>query len=225
MFDFLLYGIHVIAVKVQSQELTEEGVRWVLPSLPVALTSPPSSPLSLHRCERGNHGLVSTSFSLLLALYLSHTTISLSYSLSTSHTLLSLSPTRSLPLTHYYLSLLLSLYLSHTTISLSLLLALYLSHTTISLSYSLSTSHTLLSLSPTRSLPLTHYYLSLPSVLVRVDDPVRDPTLKAYIFEVSKACGLIQYRQFRLDWLNYQRCQMDVVSFCKKTKLLFRGDK
>ena len=172
-------------------------MRWVLPSLPVALTSPPSSPLSLHRCERGNHGLVSTSCSLLLSLYLSHTTISLSYSLSTSHTLLSLSPTRSLPLTHYYLSLLLSLYLSHTTISLS---------------YSLS-------------LPLTHYYLSLPSVLVRVDDPVRDPTLKAYIFEVSKACGLIQYRQFRLDWLNYQRCQMDVVSFCKKTKLLFRGNK
>ena len=75
---FLVYGIHVIAVKVQSQELAEKGVRWVLPSLPVALTSPPSSSLSLHRCERGNHGLVSTSFSLLFSLYLSHNTISLS---------------------------------------------------------------------------------------------------------------------------------------------------
>lgn len=76
-------------------------------------------------------------------------------------------------------------------------------------------------LSPTITLSFLHLHI----VLVRVDDTVCDPTHKAYVHEVSKACGLIEYRQFRLDWLNYQRCHIDVVAFCKKTKLLFRGDK
>ena len=65
----------------------------------------------------------------------------------------------------------------------------------------------------------------MPAVLVHVDDVVRDPAQRAYVDDVKKACGMIQYRQFRLDWLNYQQCQIDVIAFCKKTKLLLRGDK
>lgn len=76
---------------------------------------------------------------------------------------------------------------------------------------------------PLLSLLLTPFFFHI--VLVRVDDTVCDPTHKSYVHEVSRACGLIEYRQFRLDWLNYQRCKIDVVAFCKKTKLLLRGDK
>ena len=63
------------------------------------------------------------------------------------------------------------------------------------------------------------------TVLIDVDATPKVPEHKEFLEKVSKAIGLIQYRQFRKDWLSYQKCNIDVVAFCKKTKLTFRGDK
>ena len=62
-------------------------------------------------------------------------------------------------------------------------------------------------------------------MLVRVDDVARDPFHKSYLHEVCSTMGVIEYRKLRQDWLAYQRCNIDVVVFCKRTKLLFRGDR
>ena len=64
-----------------------------------------------------------------------------------------------------------------------------------------------------------------PPVFVRVDDSPKDPAHKAYLHEVCKTLGVIEYRKFRQDWLTYQKCKIDVVVFCKRMKLLFRGER
>ena len=64
-----------------------------------------------------------------------------------------------------------------------------------------------------------------PSVLVGVSDAPRDSAHQRYLARVSEALGLIEYRQFRQDWLSYQKCSIDVFAFCKKTKLIFRGSR
>lgn len=61
--------------------------------------------------------------------------------------------------------------------------------------------------------------------MVRVDDVPRDPAHKSYLHEVCKTLGVIEYRKFRQDWLAYQKCNIDVVVFCKRSKLLFRGER
>lgn len=62
-------------------------------------------------------------------------------------------------------------------------------------------------------------------MLVGVNESLKDPAHKAYLQEVSETLGVIEYRKFRQDWLAYQKCKIDVVIFCKRTKLLFRGER
>lgn len=59
--------------------------------------------------------------------------------------------------------------------------------------------------------------------LIGVNDTPRNRDQKAFLHEVSKALGDIEYNQFRMNWLEYQLCKIDVVQFFKKIKLLFRG--
>ena len=58
-----------------------------------------------------------------------------------------------------------------------------------------------------------------------VDKEPWDPQHKEFLDRVSEEVGEIVYRQLRQDWLQYQMCKMDVVGFCKKVKLAFRGSK
>lgn len=63
------------------------------------------------------------------------------------------------------------------------------------------------------------------SVLIRVNDRPQDLQHQEYLLTVLKTIGEIEYRKLRQDWLAYQNCSIDVVTFCKRTKLLFRGDR
>ena len=56
-----------------------------------------------------------------------------------------------------------------------------------------------------------------------VDKEPWDPSHKEFLDKVAAEVGEIVYRQLRQDWLQYQMCKIDVVSFCKKVKLAFRG--
>ena len=58
-----------------------------------------------------------------------------------------------------------------------------------------------------------------------VDNEPWDPSHKEFLDEVAGEVSQFVYRQLRQDWLQYQMCKMDVVSFCKKVKLAFRGSK
>ena len=62
-------------------------------------------------------------------------------------------------------------------------------------------------------------------LLVGVDKEPWDSSHKKFLDKVSKEVGEIVYRQFRDDWLQYQLCKLDVVGFCKKVKLAFRGSR
>ena len=58
-----------------------------------------------------------------------------------------------------------------------------------------------------------------------VDKEPWDPSHKEFLDKVAAEVGEIVYRQLRQDWLQYQMCKIDVVSFCKKVKLAFRGSR
>ena len=64
-----------------------------------------------------------------------------------------------------------------------------------------------------------------PPVLIRVNDRPQDPIHQEYLLTVLRTIGEIEYRKLRQDWLAYQNCSIDVIAFCKRTKLLFRGDR
>lgn len=60
-------------------------------------------------------------------------------------------------------------------------------------------------------------------VLIEVEDELLDEEYIDYFAEVEKKISVIEYRQLRRNWLDYQKCTTDVVGFCKKTKILLRG--
>jgi len=60
-------------------------------------------------------------------------------------------------------------------------------------------------------------------VLIEVEDELLDEAYIDYFAEVEKKISVIEYRQLRRNWLDYQKCTTDVVGFCKKTKILLRG--
>ena len=60
-------------------------------------------------------------------------------------------------------------------------------------------------------------------VLVEVEDELLDEAYIDYFAEVEKEVSVIEYRQLRRNWLDYQKCTTEVVGFCKKTKILLRG--
>ena len=59
--------------------------------------------------------------------------------------------------------------------------------------------------------------------LIDVEDELLDEDYIDYFAEVEKKISVIEYRQLRKNWLDYQKCTTDVVGFCKKTKILLRG--
>ena len=60
-------------------------------------------------------------------------------------------------------------------------------------------------------------------MLIEVEDELLDEAYIDYFAEVEKTISVIEYRQLRRNWLDYQKCTTDVVGFCKKTKILLRG--
>ena len=60
-------------------------------------------------------------------------------------------------------------------------------------------------------------------VLIEIEDELLDEAYIDYFAEVEKKVSVIEYRQLRRNWLDYQKCTTDIVSFCKKTKILLRG--
>lgn len=69
------------------------------------------------------------------------------------------------------------------------------------------------------------YILTLAHLLVGVGKEPWDAAHKEFLDKVAGEVGEIVYRQFREDWLQYQMCKIDVVGFCKKVKLAFRGSR
>ena len=59
--------------------------------------------------------------------------------------------------------------------------------------------------------------------LIDVEDELLDEDYINYFAEVEKKASVIEYRQLRKSWLDYQKCTTDVVGFCKKTKICLRG--
>jgi len=66
---------------------------------------------------------------------------------------------------------------------------------------------------------------SLHIEIIDVEDELFEEDYINYFSEVEKMVSVIEYRQLRRNWLDYQKCTTDVVGFCKKTKILLRGEK
>ena len=60
-------------------------------------------------------------------------------------------------------------------------------------------------------------------MLIEVEDELLDKAYIDYFAKVEKKISVIEHRQLRRYWLDYQKCTNDVVGFCKKTKILLRG--
>ena len=62
-------------------------------------------------------------------------------------------------------------------------------------------------------------------VLVGPKDDPKDPAQKTYLAQVKEEVGDLEYKKLRNDWLAYQKCTIDVVTFAKRIKLVLRGNR
>lgn len=73
--------------------------------------------------------------------------------------------------------------------------------------------------------PLSPLHTFMHAVLIGPNKEPTDPQQASYLTQVKAEIAELEYKKLRNDWLSYQKCSIDVVTFAKRIKLILRGER